>query len=341
MVGNKVRGYPAARPPLERMLFIHKKIESGSYPNATRLSNELEVSTKSIQRDIEFMRDRMNLPLEYDSQKFGYYYSEEVGGFPTLQITEGEFFAMVIAEKALQQYRGTSFEKPLVSAFNKMAASLPETISVNLQEWDETISFRTSAEPILDLEIFDQLARATAGHEQLILHYRKPGNNRIEPRKIDPYHLANINGEWFLFAWCHLRNALRTFVPMRIKKVEKTGQTFQRPKDFSLQDNLRNSFGVLSGNHHYDVVIQFSGLVEDYIREKKWHPSQKLKTLPEGGVELQMQLSGLAEVQRWILGWGGEARVICPDALREAVHQAARGIMENNKTAEKNDEPGK
>src|ERR1035438_2676057 len=102
-----------SRPPLERMLRIHQALHSGSYPNATTLARQLEVSTKSIHRDLEFMRDRLELPIQYDAKRFGFFYTEHVKAFPTLQITEGEIFALVVAEKALQQYRGTSFERPL------------------------------------------------------------------------------------------------------------------------------------------------------------------------------------------------------------------------------------
>jgi len=128
------------RPPLQRMLKIHQALRSGKYPNASDLAKELEISTKSIHRDLEFMRDRLGLPLEYNSSRGGYYYSEKVNAFPTLQITEGELLALVVAEKALQQYRGTNFEKPLLSAIKKMQQSLPDTISLNLNEIDRTIS---------------------------------------------------------------------------------------------------------------------------------------------------------------------------------------------------------
>src|SRR5947207_2500825 len=144
------------------MLRIHQAIHSGKYPNATTLAGELEVSTKSIYRDIEFMRDRLELPVEFDGARNGFHYTQEVSSFPTLQITEGELFALLVAEKALQQYRGTPFEKPLSSAFRKMPASLPDTVSLNLADWEQSVSFRTSAEPILDREIFDTLAKATA-----------------------------------------------------------------------------------------------------------------------------------------------------------------------------------
>src|SRR5213592_56911 len=190
---------PHSRPPLERMMRIHRAIAARKYPNATTLAAEIEVVTKTIHRDIEFMRDRLGLPIEYDGRRFGYHYTEEVSSFPTLQITEGELVALLIAEKALQQYRGTNFEKPLLSAFKKMAASLPDTISLNLADWEQTISFRMRAEPLLNLEVFDALAKATAQRKQLQLTYRKPGQQKTEPRIVDPYHLANINGEWFLF----------------------------------------------------------------------------------------------------------------------------------------------
>jgi predicted DNA-binding transcriptional regulator YafY len=320
---------PHSRPPLERMLRIHQAVQSGKYPNATRLAAELEVSTKSIHRDLEFMRDRLNLPLEYHPQKFGYHYTEEVRAFPTMQITEGELFALVVAEKALQQYRGTNFEKPLLSAIRKMEQSLPDTISLNLAEVERTISFRTRAEPVLNLEVFDALARATAQRRQLELTYRKPGQRQTETRLVDPYHLANINGEWYLFAHDHARRDIRTFVPARIHAVKFTGKTFARPETFSVEQRLRDSFGVHSGEGEYNVVIRFHARVADFVREKKWHECQVLREMKGGGVELRLKLSSLVEIERWVLSWGGDAAVVRPRELADAVKRSARKILES------------
>src|SRR5690348_2293689 len=122
------------------MLHIHQAIQSGRLPNATEMANDLSVCEKSIYRDIDFMRDRLGIPIEYDDERHGYYYGKDVSAFPAFQVTEGELFALLVAEKALQQYRGTTFEKPLVSAFRKIAESLPETVSLHLADWDQTIS---------------------------------------------------------------------------------------------------------------------------------------------------------------------------------------------------------
>lgn len=309
------------------MLQIHRAIASGGYPNATRLARDLEVSSKSIQRDLEFMRDRLELPLAYDERRYGYYYTQPVRDFPMLTITEGELFALVVAEKAVQQYRGTNFERPLLSALRKLAQALPDPVSLHLADWDRTISFRTSAEPLLNLETFDTLARATTRHHQLELMYRKPGRTSAERRLVDPYHLANINGEWYLFAYDHLRQDVRTFVPARIQGLRDTGRTFRRPAGFSVDERLRGSFGVHEGEGRYEVVLRFSARVADYIREKRWHPSQVLTDLDGGELELRLRLSSLIEIQRWVLGWGGDVRVIRPSELTAAVTAAARAIL--------------
>jgi len=232
-----------------------------------------------------------------------------------------------VAEKALQQYRGTSFEKPLLSAIKKMEQSLPDTISLNLSDIEQTISFRTRAEQILNLEIFDSLAKATAHRRQIEMTYRKPGKRETETRVVDPYHLANINGEWYLFAYDHGRKDIRTFVPVRIQSVKPTGKTFERPEKFSLEKRLRDSFGVHSGEGEFEVVIQFNDRVADLIREKKWHESQQLRELKGGGAELKLKLSSLVEIERWVLGWGGDAKVLKPRELADAVRQAAERIL--------------
>jgi predicted DNA-binding transcriptional regulator YafY len=319
-----------SRPPLERMLRIHQSLQSGKFPNASTLARELEVSTKSIHRDLEFMRDRLNLPIEFDSTRNGYSYTGEVSAFPTMQITEGELFALVVAEKALQQYRGTSFEKPLLSAIKKMEQALPDTISLNLADIEQTISFRTRAEQILDLKIFDVLAKAAARREQIELAYRKPGQTKPEARVVDPYHLANINGEWYLFAFDHTRKDIRTFAPARIKCVKPTGKTFERPQKFSLEKRLRDSFGVHSGQGEHSVVIRFNPRAADYVREKKWHESQQLRELKNGGVELSLKLSSLSEIERWVLSWGGDAKVLKPLELAKSVRVSAKRILQKD-----------
>lgn len=309
------------------MLRIHQLLAAGEFPNAASLAISLEVCTKTVHRDLEFMRDRLALPLVFVAAHNGYHYTEPVESFPAMQISEGELFALLVAEKSLAAYRGTAFEAPLSSAFKKISAALPDSVSLHLAEWEKTVSFHTSTEPLVNLEVFDRLAKAVGARQQLRIRYRKPGQAEPETRVVDPYHLGNINGDWFLFAHDHLRNDLRTFVPARVLAAEPTGKTFASPKKFSLHERLRDSFAVHSAEGDFKVVLRFHERVADYIREKRWHPSQELTELPDGGAELRVRLSSLVEVTRWVLSWSGDCRVVAPKELAETVRAAARKLL--------------
>src|SRR5262249_4902685 len=145
---------------------------------------------------------------------------------------------------------------------------------------------------------------------------------------VNCYPRTNHNGVMFLFAFDHLRKDIRTFVPARIRSLRRTGKKFVRNQKFSLDQRLRDSFGVHSGEGQFDVIIRFNEQVADYIREKKWHESQQLRQLRDGGVELRMHLSSLVEVERWVLGWGGNATVLRPHELAASIKRAARKMLD-------------
>ena len=156
-----------SRPPLERMMRLHQKLIAGDFPNCRKLADELEVSTKTIQRDIDFMRDRLGLPIEYDQLKFGFVYTEAVTSFPNIEVSQGEVIALFVAQKALEQYRGTSFEKPLRSAFQKITDGLKDRIGFQWGDVDSAISFRGLGTSIADLELFEVVSRAVFESHEL------------------------------------------------------------------------------------------------------------------------------------------------------------------------------
>src|SRR4051794_8603044 len=167
------RGGLYSRPPLERMMRMHARLQSGRYPNCRKLAEELEVSSKTVQRDIDFMRYRLGLPIEYDQLHFGFYYTEPVSSFPNIEISEGELVALYIGQKALAQYKGTSFEGPLSTAFRKITDGLRDTISVTLSDLDSAISFRTAGRSAADVHLFEKLSHAVFKQIEVRFEYKK------------------------------------------------------------------------------------------------------------------------------------------------------------------------
>jgi proteasome accessory factor B len=113
---------PMTRPPLERMQRIFRIIKEGNHASRITLAKEIEVTTKTIQRDIDFMRDRLHLPIAHNREKNGYEFTTSVEAFPMLELNNAELVAVFVAQKALGQFKGTSFENPLRSAFEKLTA---------------------------------------------------------------------------------------------------------------------------------------------------------------------------------------------------------------------------
>lgn len=308
-----------SRRPLERMMKIHEALQRNTYPNCSQLGKELEVSSKTVARDLEFMRDSLRLPIVYDPQRFGFYYSETVTSFPTVQISEGELLALFLAQKALAQFEGTNFHRSLSDAFRKLTQSLPEKISFNPNELDSGVSFRSLGSSVADLQLFKTVSQAVIKHEEICFHYRKLQATDDETRRVHPYHLTCLDHQWYLLGFDTARRAIRTFALPRMKKVTFTGRTFTPLANFSAKDFLADSFGIFSSQKKQRVVLRFDAFAGQLVREKIWHESQKLVEKKNGEVELTMTLGSLPEVQRWILSWGEHVKVIAPKELRERV----------------------
>ena len=317
-----------SRPPLARMLRIHERLKGDRFPNCSQLALDLEVSTKTVQRDVDFMRDRMDLPIEFDFRRNGFHYTAPVENFPTVQVTEQELIALFVAEKALAQYKGTPFEKPLHAAFQKLTEGLNDTISFRWADLDSTISFRSIGTTVADLELFEAVSRAALRSQELEFQYHKLVGRGHEPRQVQPYHLGCIENQWYLFAFDLDRQQMRTFVLGRMKDVHLTGKRFTRPADFSMTKHLGDSFGVFSNDGKpQEIRIRFDALAARLVRERKWHASQKIKDLDDGDIELTLKLGNLTEIQRWVLSWGEHARVISPSILQKRVHDTALKML--------------
>lgn len=308
------------------MLRIHQELKSDRRPNCSTLARELEVSAKTIGRDIDFMRDRMLLPIDYDSSEHGYYYTREVESLPTIDISEGELLALSIAQKAMDHYKGTPFERPLSNALNKLAASLPDTITANLSQLSESISFKQGRLSQVDEAILQTFTKGALERSEINFKYKKLGAQEPEMRSLLPYHLTNYLGRWYVIGWDNARDAMRTFLLSRASEAELTGNHFSIPDWFSAEEYLGSSFGIYSPTGAHQVIVHFLAPTSEYISENVWHPSQTVEYLKNGDVEVRFQLSNLVEIVPWILSWGTSAVAIEPKELRSLLKESASKV---------------
>lgn len=313
---------------MARMLQVHERLQKGRRANCRILAAELEVSSRTIQRDIDFMRDQLGLPIAYDDTAHGFFYTREVVQFPTVKISEGELVALSVARKALTQYQGTPYEKPLRDAFEKLTAGLRDQIQF---DWnvglEDSISFRTAGQGTGDLAVFEHVSHAVLHSHELEFAYHKIGGIEAEVRLVEPLHLACIEHQWYLFGADLGRHGdIRTFALTRINELKSTGRTFVRPSDFSLDAHLAGSFGVFSSGTAEWVELRFDAFSARLVQERMWHASQKLEVGRDGSLVLSIHVSVSPEIERWVLGWGEHVEVLKPLALRTIIAQTAARV---------------
>jgi proteasome accessory factor B len=313
----------AARFSLQRIVALDRAIRAGEYPNAMTIARELEVGHRTVQRDVEFFRDRLGAPLGFDRRRNGYYYTKENYQLPLMKLTEGELIALFLAERVLQQYRGTPYAHDLSKAFDKITAGLSSQVTVDLAHFAEGLSFRTTTASDMDAALFGELDAAIQNRRRLAIRYYSASRGEETAREVDPYHLASVDGHWYLVAKCHLREEIRMFTPSRIRSLTPTGHLFDRPDNFRINDYLSQSFGVLRGTdgENYCVRLRFSGEAVKYIGERIWHASQKFEQSDEDHLILELKLGHLREVERFALSWGSCCEVLEPLELRDKMRR--------------------
>ncbi len=307
-----------SRPPVERMFRLHEYIRQGGFHNCRSLGSELGVSAKTIQRDLDFMRDRLMMPIAYDESRHGYFYSQSVESLPGFEVGEGEMVSLLVIQKAMEQYRGTAFERPLRNACAKIAEVLRERVSISWADLDAAISYRSKGVSPVDMAVFDSVGMGVLQSAELEFGYRKPAGKEPEPRRVRPYHLGCLESNWYMIGYDLARRAMRTFALSRMTEVRVTEDRFEREPGFSIKEYLGASFGVFrqSADEVVETVrIRFDAFAAPHIKERQWHATQRFVDVPGGGVEMQMELGNMVEVERWILGWGAHAIVLAPERL--------------------------
>jgi proteasome accessory factor B len=324
MAKSKTQAY--SRPPWERMMRFHNLIKEQAYPNCNQVAKEFEVSWRTIMRDVEFMKCRLKLPIEFDPRRNGYYYTKPVNHFPQMPFTEAEVFAMLVAHKAIAQYRGTPFEHPLALAFKRLTGQLDSFTKYSLRNLDEALSFRPFAPEDTDLETFEILTRALKDRRVLRFQYRNLDTDKALARVVHPYHLGCIDNHWYLFAFDVKRDAMRTFALPRLKSPEITSERFVIPKKFNLNEYLKGSLTVFKGDADYEIVVDFDSWGADLIRGRKWHASQEITELPRRQLRMCLRLNSIQEAERWVLSWGAHATVVRPQALVTRLFETAKAL---------------
>lgn len=310
----------------ERFTWFDNKVRAQKYPNATSLANQFEISLKTAQRDIEFMRDRLHCPLYYDQSRKGYYYHDKTFFLPLVYLSSEELSSLLIAKQLLQGIVGDAVRQELSSVIEKITGILKKH-SLIADEAEDAISFQLIGYSPVSEEIFKEVLNGCLHRKSLCFAYHSPlGSEKIE-RTVDPYHLLNYMGTWHLIAYCHLRKDMRDFNLGRISDIKVLEEPFTIKGNFDINKYLQSSFGIYKGKKTKEVALRFSPEKSKWIKDQIWHKDQKARLLKNGSLELSFPVASYAEIMMEILKHGSDVEVIKPKSLRKLIKSEAKKIV--------------
>ena len=307
------------RTALARIYFIDREIASGKYPNNKTLAKEYEASTATIFRDIEYMRDFLNAPIEYSAKNRGYYYEEKSFRLPARFASAGDMLALGMAKSLISLYKNTPLYESAHRLLNDITAPLSpdEAASVKQAAWyEDRIVVPPVASAPVKADIWEIIVDAMKENRLISFEYKGIYDNDYKSRLVRPYQLLFDTGVWHLYAYSEERSAMRLFSLSRMQNIVLTNEHFTLPKDFDYcSKNDGSYFGIFIGEKkHYKIF--FASWLAQEIQDRQWAIDQKIKTDKKGdGIIINFSSTQYDKVLSWVLSFGSSVRPIEPPEL--------------------------
>ena len=308
---------------LPRIYFIDQEIASGRYPNAPYLAKKYETSLSSINRDISYMRDMMDAPIEYDFFEKGFYYTENTFRLSAAYATEEDLLALGMAKSLMDLYRDTPIHDAAMNLLQSI--SVPLKGAKNTEWYKNRIIVPKSITVQVDPEIWKGIVIGlrenriiTFSYDSAIekdtVKYEGKQSSKLDIRKIHPYQLLFDKSAWYLSGYDEDRKDKRIFALSRISKISVTKDKFTLKGGYDYQSSESQSyFGIYTGAKTYKFIIEIKGDAR-WIKERKWADDQTIQKTAQG-IKLSFTSNQFDKVMDWLLSQGDNARPLAPKQL--------------------------
>jgi len=307
---------------LQRIYKLHQAVSSRRHPvSCQTLQDELECSRATVNRIIQEMRLYFNAPIEYDRQRNGYHYAPNDGQtfeLPGLWFSETELYALLTTQQLLAHVQPGLLDtqlKPVKERIEQILAAR----HMGSEEISKRVRILCMTGRNVALECFQTVASALLQRNSLHISYHGRGNDEISQREISPQRLIHYRDNWYLDAYCHTRNALRSFAVERITVAKALPQRCRDVPEKQLDAHYASSYGIFAGTPKHTAVLRFTPERARWVADEHWHPQQQGSILADGSYELRIPYSDSRELIMDILKHSGEVEVLSPEELRHEI----------------------
>jgi predicted DNA-binding transcriptional regulator YafY len=307
-----------------RLLELLRQIQN-SKATAQTLADSLEVSLRTVRRDIQLLRDSgIPINFNYEDNRF-----DLEGSYllPSMEFTPEEAMTLLVLCTEMGGDQQLPFFEPARNAALKLASGLPPDLSEQVQAAHSAMSIRIPAANPLDEQdkIFSQLIESHRERRAIRIAYKSPAEPDEISTLLHPYKLLYSMRSWYVIGRSSLHREPRTFNISRIHKIELLDQTYAIPRNFRLSKYLGNAWRLIpEPGPDSEVLIRFDAKVAQNVSEVRWHPTQRVLFNSDGSIDFHATVSGLNEISWWVLGYGKHAKVLQPEGLRNLVASQIR-----------------
>lgn len=284
---------------------------------------ELDVSRATFKRDMEYLRDRLHAPIVWDRDAGGYCF-ESLNGtgpayeLPGLWFSSGELYALLAAHKLLGDIEPGILATHVAPLQARLAALL-EASGHSAAEITQRVKLLSMAKRTVDLRFFTDITIALLERKRIEIDAWNRGRNETNTRTISPQRLVHYRDNWYLDAWCHLRNDLRSFSVDAIQRVKVLREKARNVATTKLDDHYTAAYGIFAGPPKDWAVLRFTPERARWVQSERWHRKQQAEVLADGSYRLRLPYADERELLMDILRHGRHVEVEAPESLRRAV----------------------
>ena len=288
------------------------------------LRSSLGVSAATLKRDLEYMRSRFNAPIEYDREANGYRLGDPRPGpryeLPGLWFSADEAYALLTMHTLLAELEPGLLEphvKPLQARLRALLGGEPAWKDVERRIRVFQPERRTGS-----LSLFGTIAKAVLRRSRLwIRHYNRQDDRETE-REVSPQRLVHYRDNWYVDAYCHLREGLRSFAVDALRAAELRDARAKEVAAAELDAHLGSGYGIFAGREVQWAKLRFTPQAARWVSAQRWHPEQRAGVEADGSYVLEVPYANDRELVMEILKYGADAEVLAPEALRARVAAA-------------------
>ena len=296
--------------------------------SAEDLMARLEISRATLKRDIAKLRDQLHVPIEFDRDAGGYTLSQghTDSELPGLWFNQEELLALVTIQQLLEQLE-PGLLGPKLKPLKERLGQLMTKHDLSSQDVARRIRILNVGKRTVTTQSFEVVAAATMARKRLCISHFSRQNGKTTEREVSPQRLVHYRDNWYLDAWCHLREDIRNFSIDAIPQLEILGTAAKEVSDKTIEETVGAGYGIFNGAPKHWANLRFTPERARWVTMEVWHPQQQAHTETDGSLVLTFPYSDDRELVGDILRFGADVEVVGPAGLRSKVQRNLLGAV--------------